>query len=93
VFLLVSSNGYTTATIHVRTLRQATETYVALRDLSPFKDSVWTLRTEQHWLHDHANGIGKPDWWYEVSSDLYAPYLRETSQTIRASATRERPDD
>ena len=34
-------------------------------------------RTEQHWLHDHANGIGEPDWWYEVSPDLYAPYLRE----------------
>ena len=42
MFLLVSSNGYTTATIHVRTLRAATETYVALRDLSSFKDSVWT---------------------------------------------------
>jgi len=71
---LVSSNGYTTSSIYVQTLDQATETYVALRGLPAFKDAVWTLKSEQHWLHDHANGVGKPDWWYEVAPDLYAPY-------------------
>ena len=76
MFLLESSNSYATATIHVRTLSDATETYVALRNMASFKDAVWTLRTEQYWLHDHANGVGEPDWWYEVSPNLYAPYLR-----------------
>jgi hypothetical protein len=74
MFYLVSSNGYTTSSIHLQTLGQATETYLAMRRLPAFKDAVWTLKTEQHWLHDHANGSGKPDWWYEVAPDLHAPY-------------------
>jgi hypothetical protein len=74
MFYLVSSNGYTTSSIHLQTLGQATEAYLALRNLPTFRDAVWTLRTEQQWLHDHANGVGKPDWWYEVAPDLYAPY-------------------
>ena len=76
MFLLEPSNGYTTAIIYVRALSEATETYVALRDLASFKDAVWTLRTERHWLHDHANGVGEPEWWYEIAPNLYAPYLR-----------------
>jgi hypothetical protein len=81
---LVSSNGYTTSSIYVRTLGQATETYIALRDLAPFKDAVWTLKTDRYWLHDHANGVGEPDWWYEVAPDRYAPYReRGASRTAR----------
>jgi hypothetical protein len=81
---LVSSNGYTTSSIYVRTLGQATETYIALRDLAPFKDAVWTLKTDRHWLHDHANGVGEPDWWYEVAPDRYAPYPEtRASRTAR----------
>ena len=79
---LVSSNGYTTSSIYVQTLRQATQTYLALRGLAPFKDAVWTLKADRHWLHDHANGVGEPDWWYEVAPDLYAPYReRRSSRT------------
>jgi hypothetical protein len=76
MFLLVSSNGYTTATIYVRTLSEATETYVALRGLASFRDAVWTLKTDRYWLYDHARGNGEPDWWYEVAPGLYAPYLQ-----------------
>ena len=68
------SNGYATSSIQVPSLSQATETYLALRGLELLKDAVWTLRTERHWLHDHANGVGEPDWWYEVSPNRYAPY-------------------
>ena len=88
---LVSSNGYTTSSIYLRTLDQATETYLALRGLPSFKDAVWTLKAEQHWLHDHANGVGEPDWWYEVAPNLYAPYRDgQPFQTTRANPVRDR---
>ncbi len=84
---LESSNGYATSSIQVPSLSQATETYLALRGLESFKDAVWTLRTERHWLHDHANGVGEPEWWYEVSPDRYAPYCdRRRSQPGKAQA-------
>ena len=92
MFYLVSSNGYTTSSIHLQTLGQATETYLALRGLPAFKDAVWTLRTEQQWLHDHANGVGKPDWWYEVAPDLYAPY-RDGRSSQSALRDRQRPEE
>ena len=77
MFLLVSSNGYTTATIYVRTLSEATETYVALRGLASLKDAVWTLRTGRYWLYDRSRGKGEPDWWYEVAPGLYAPFVQK----------------
>jgi hypothetical protein len=87
---LVSSNGYSTSSIHVRTLRQATETYVALRGLASFRDAVWTLKTERYWLHDHANGVGEPDWWYEVAPDRYAPYPASRAARHTSRPTPER---
>jgi hypothetical protein len=88
---LVSSNGYTTSSIYLRTLDQATETYLALRDLPSFKDAVWTLKAEHYWLHDHANGVGEPDWWYEAAPNLYAPYREgQPSQATGDCAVRDR---
>jgi hypothetical protein len=76
MFILVCSNGYSTATIYLRTLNEATDIYKTLRGLASFKDAVWTLRTDRHWLYDHAGGKGDPEWWYEVAPGLYAPYVR-----------------
>jgi hypothetical protein len=88
---LVSSNGYTTSSIYLRTLDQATEAYLALRGLPSFKDAVWTLKTERHWLHDHANGVGEPDWWYEAAPNLYAPYREgQSSQAASDCVVRDR---
>jgi hypothetical protein len=84
---LESSNRYTTSSIQVPSLSQATETYLALRGLKSFQDAVWTLRTERYWLHDHANGLGEPEWWYEVSPNRYAPYRDGRPPQIGRPAT------
>ena len=76
MFLLEGSNTASTATIHHGDLAAVTASYLALRDLPAFRYAVWTLRTGVHWLHDHAEGVDEPDWWYECAPGVFAPWFR-----------------